>query len=96
MMMPGMMQQQVHNPLDMPFRFQFPQQVQDQMDGQLVTRVALMDLYFIDRSQGTIDEVQRAQQLNAEGNTKDCLSILMSLYEKSKVLIQEVQGQQPV
>jgi hypothetical protein len=55
-----------------------------------------MDLYFLDRSQSTIDEVQRAQQLNAEGNTKDCLSILMSLYEKSKVLIQEVQGQQPV
>lgn len=95
MMMPGMMQP-AHNPLDMPFRFQFPQQMQDPNDGKIVCTVALMDLYFIDRSQTTIDEVQRAQQLNAEGNTKDCLSILMALYEKSKVLIQEVQGQQPV
>lgn len=56
MMMPGMMQP-AHNPLDMPFRFQFPQQTQDPNDGQVVTRLALMDLYFIDRSQSTIDEV---------------------------------------
>ena len=32
MMMPGMMQP-AHNPLDMPFRFQFPQQTQDPNDG---------------------------------------------------------------
>lgn len=55
-----------------------------------------MDVYFLDRSESTIAEVQRAQQLNAEGNTKDCLNMLMALYEKNKVMIQQVDAQPPV
>ncbi len=92
MMMPGMIQP-AHNPLDLPFRFQFPQH---DPTGKYVTHMTTMDVYFLDRSQQTIEEVQRAQQLNAEGNTKDCLNMLMALYEKNKVMIQQVDAQPPV
>ena len=41
-----------------------------------------MDIQLIEKSTTVHDDVQRAYQLNAEGNSRECLNILMRLYEQ--------------
>jgi hypothetical protein len=55
-----------------------------------------MDVYYLERSQQIFEELQRAQQLNAEGNTKECLNLLTSLYENKRIMIQAADAQPPV
>jgi hypothetical protein len=48
-----------------------------------------MDVYFIEKTPAVLEELQRAQKLNAEGANQDCLNILMSLYEAGRVLTKQ-------
>ena len=47
-----------------------------------------MDVYYLEKSQAVFDELQHAQQLNAEGNTKECLNILVALCDQKRIMIQ--------
>jgi len=33
------------------------------------------------------EELQRAQELNAQGNTKECLNLITNLYDQKRIMI---------
>lgn len=65
----------------------FPQETQSPDGSTLLTNNTLMEVFFIEKTPAVYEEIQRAIKLNSENNNKECLNMLMQLYDEKKIYI---------